>query len=74
MNHYSTAGAQDLKAKGKKSSLFSAITHGAWAFFRTYIIKLGFLDGQEGLMLAMANAETTYYKYLKLYFLQRPPF
>ena len=74
MNHYSTAGAQDLKAKGKKSSLFSAITHGAWAFFRTYIIKLGFLDGPEGLILAIANAETTYYKYLKLYYFIRQPY
>jgi glycosyltransferase involved in cell wall biosynthesis len=74
MNHYSSAGAQDLKAKGKQGSLFSAMTHGVWAFIRTYIIKLGFLDGAEGFILAIANAETTYYKYLKLYFLNRPSF
>ncbi len=70
MNHYSSAGAQDLHANGKQGSLFSAITHGFWAFIRTYMIKLGFLDGKEGFILAIANAETTYYKYLKLYFLK----
>lgn len=71
MNHYSTAGAQDLNTNGKQSSLFVAIAHGLWAFTRTYFIKFGFLDGEEGFILAIANAETTYYKYLKLYFLKK---
>ena len=35
--------------------------------------ELGLLDGQHGLMLAIYNAEYTYYKYLKLKFLQSPP-
>lgn len=33
------------------------------------MIRLGFLDGQHGLMLAIYNAEYTYYKYIKLMFL-----
>ena len=70
MNLYSTAGAADFYKSSKKSSLSKAIFHGSWAFFRTYFIKLGFLDGSAGLILAIANAETTYYKYLKLSFLQ----
>lgn len=71
MNRYSSGGARDINAIKKKGSLFSAISHGIWAFIRTYIIKLGLLDGTEGFILAIANAETTYYKYLKLYFLQK---
>ena len=47
--------------------------HGSWAFFRTYFIKIGFLDGAEGFMLAFANAEYSYYKYLKLYYIHRQP-
>jgi glycosyltransferase involved in cell wall biosynthesis len=70
MNTYSTAGALDLHDRNKKSSLSSAILHGTWAFIRTYFIKLGFLDGSAGFVLAFANAETTYYKYLKLYLSQ----
>ena len=65
-NRYSSDGAQMMRQRGKKSSLSKAIFHGFWAFFRTYIIKLGFLDGRMGLILAISNAETTYYRYLKL--------
>ena len=33
---------------------------------RGYVFKLGFLDGKEGFMLAVSNAEGSYYRYLKL--------
>ena len=73
MNRYSTGSAHDLYARGKRSSLAKAIGHGLWAFIRTYLLQAGFLDGQAGLILAIANAEGTYYKYLKLWELQNPP-
>ena len=72
-NRYSTAGAQILLGKGRQGSLKSALLHGLWAFFRTYILRLGFLDGRLGLVLAVSIAESTYYRYLKLWLLQRPP-
>ena len=71
MQRYSMLGAAELFAKNKRATLTSAIFHGIWAFIRTYIIKLGFLDGKHGLILAITNAETTYHKYLQLYFLTR---
>ena len=71
MDQYSTAGAQKFYAKGKTASLTSAILHGAWSFFRTYVLRAGFLDGREGFMLAVSNAEGTYYRYLKLMLLNR---
>ncbi len=70
MNRYSSGSAHDLDSVGKNSSLTKAISRGLWTFFRTYIIRLGFLDGQAGLILAIANAEGAYYKYLKLWELQ----
>ena len=66
LNRYSSAGAREAHARGKRASLASAIGHGAWTFFRTYVLKRGFLDGAEGLMLAISNAEASYYKYVKL--------
>ena len=69
MQRYAMLGAKELHARNKRTSLLGAIGHGAWAFIRTYIIRLGFLDGAQGFMLAVNNAETTYYKYLQLYFL-----
>jgi glycosyltransferase involved in cell wall biosynthesis len=70
VNSYSSANAEMHYAKGKKSSLTKAIFHGLWAFVRTYLLRAGFLDGREGFMLAVSNAEGTYYRYLKLMYLQ----
>ena len=52
--------------RGRKTSLLAAVWHGAWTFFRTYVLRAGFLDGREGFMLAVSNAEGAYYRYLKL--------
>jgi glycosyltransferase involved in cell wall biosynthesis len=71
INSYSSLGAEKLHQAGKKTTLFQAIVKGFWTFFRTYCLKAAFLDGQQGLMLAISNAEGTYYKYLKLLDMQR---
>ena len=70
-NRYSTAGAQSLFQKGMSASVGKALGHGLWAFARTYFLRLGFLDGRLGLVLAISNAEGTYYRYLKLWLLHR---
>ncbi|MEY3523082.1 MAG: hypothetical protein RIT33_499 [Pseudomonadota bacterium] len=67
---YSSAAAQQAFKQGKKGGLGEALIHGFWAFFRTYVLRRGFLDGKHGLALAISNAATSYYKYLKLWQLQ----
>lgn len=71
LNRYSSLGAARLSGRGERGSLSRAIVHGVWAFMRTYLLRAGFLDGREGFMLAISNAEGTYYRYLKLMLLQR---
>ena len=66
VNHYSSAGAAMLQQRGRNASLGGAVLRGLWSFLRTYILRGGFLDGREGFMLAVSNAEGTYYRYLKL--------
>lgn len=66
LNRYSSGSARDLSKRGKASSLSKAIVHGAWAFLRTYVFQLGLADGREGFILAVFNAEASYYKHLKL--------
>lgn len=66
LNSYSSLGARKLHEAGKTTSLGEAILKGLWTFIRTYFLKAAFLDGQQGLMLAISNAEGAYYKYLKL--------
>ena len=71
INRYSSLGAQKMFEQGKSTHLSTAILKGFWAFFRTYFVKGAFLDGAQGLMLAISNGEGTYYKYLKLWDLLR---
>jgi glycosyltransferase involved in cell wall biosynthesis len=70
LNRYSTASARDMTDSHRRGSLGRAIGHGLWAFFRTYFLRLGFLDGRWGFMLAVSNAEGTYYRYVKLWLMQ----
>jgi glycosyltransferase involved in cell wall biosynthesis len=65
MDRYSTAGAEQLVAAGKRVTFASGILHGLWTFVRLYLLRAGFLDGREGFLLAIANAEGTYYRYMK---------
>lgn len=66
IEHYSNAAAAQMYAKGKRSNPLSAALRGTWAFLRTFIFKLGFLDGATGWQVAWMNAATTHRKYLKL--------
>jgi glycosyltransferase involved in cell wall biosynthesis len=66
MDQYSTLGAQQAFAAGKRSSLGKAVIHAVSAFLRSYIFKRGFLDGRAGIMVAISTAESTYHKYFKL--------
>ena len=71
MNRYSTAGARKAAARGRSSSLLSAWLHSRWAFIRTYLLRLGFLDGRLGFVLACSVADETWYRYVKLWNLPR---
>ena len=64
-NQYSTLGIDKLNKAGIPPSFSRAIIKGLWAFIRTYLLRQGFRDGKHGFILAVHNAETTYYKYLK---------
>ncbi len=51
----------------RSSSLVKILGHTTFAFVKSYLIKRGFLDGFEGLMVAKAEANHVFYKYAKLY-------
>jgi glycosyltransferase involved in cell wall biosynthesis len=71
IDRYSTAGAQDMLAAGRRVYFLSGIAHGLWTFFRVYVLQRGFLDGSSGFLLAVANAEGTYYRYMKAWLARR---
>jgi len=65
MDRYSSARAQMIVDSGRSVWFLTGIVRGLWTFVQTYFIRLGFLDGREGLLLAVLNAEGTYYRYMK---------
>jgi glycosyltransferase involved in cell wall biosynthesis len=71
MDRYSTASAQALVTSGRRVSFFTGIAHGCFAFCKSYVLRLGILDGAEGFLLAVANAEGSYYRYMKAWLAQR---
>jgi glycosyltransferase involved in cell wall biosynthesis len=71
MDRYSTASAEVIVAAGRKVSFMTGIGHGLYSFLRTYVLRAGFLDGAEGFLLAVANAEGSYYRYMKAWLATR---
>lgn len=65
VNRYSSLGAQKLTER--RVSMWGACGHGAWAFLKHYIFKLGFIDGWAGFVIAFGNFEGTFYRYAKRY-------
>ena len=53
---YSEGLAQDALAKGKTSGPGQLLFRPAWRFFRSYILRLGFLDGWQGAYIAWMTA------------------
>jgi glycosyltransferase involved in cell wall biosynthesis len=65
-NRYSSLGVQKLEKKGISGSISKAFFHGIWSFIKHYVLKLGFLDGGPGFIIAFSNFEGTFYRYIKL--------
>ena len=69
-DRYSTLFAQNNVGK-KSSSPSKAFFNGMYSFLRTYILKQGFRDGYVGLIVAYSHMVTNFYKYIKLYELNK---
>lgn len=65
-NRYTTEGAIEYYKRGKKASVLQIVFNPIYKFIKMYIIRLGFLDGIEGLMIACASAMYSMVKYFKL--------
>lgn len=66
VDRYSTLFARSNQGK-KSASPAKAIVNGLYSFFRTYVLRRGFLDGHVGLIIAFSHMATNFYKYMKLY-------
>ncbi|MCS7152166.1 MAG: glycosyltransferase family 2 protein [Endomicrobia bacterium] len=67
MEKYSNLKAQQMFNERKKFTLIQLVIHPFICFIRMYIVKLGFLDGEVGFILALLYSYYTFIKYVRLW-------
>ena len=67
LEQYSQAWAQQRFAQGQKTSMLRAGLAGVVAFLRSYVLRLGFLDGAMGFAVCAMQAQAAFGKYFALY-------
>jgi hypothetical protein len=72
-NRYTTLAAEDLDAAGRRWSPVDLLVRPAFQFLKMYLIRLGFLDGIQGFILAVVSSAYVFVKYAKLWERQRGP-
>src|SRR5579875_2306373 len=65
MDKYTTLAAQEIVTHNSNIGFSKLLLDPPWTFLRTYVLKLGFLDGAEGLAIAYMAALYNFVKYAK---------
>lgn len=68
---YSQAWAQQKFEQGQTTSMTRAVGSGLVAFLKSYVFRLGFLDGPMGLAVCVMQGQAAYGKYFTLYCLNQ---
>lgn len=71
LNKFTDASAKAMYQKNKRSIWPGLLFKAPFRFFKSYVLKRGFLDGKEGFYIAVSSAFVVYTKYIKLYMLQQ---
>ena len=66
MIHYGNLKGQELFDKGKKFNVLTQYLKSAFKFFKTYFLRLGFLDGKEGFQLSVLQTLSVFETYESL--------
>lgn len=69
-SEYAWQWARQRYHDGKRAGLFKAFWHAGWMFFSIYFLRLGFLDGKRGLLMATLFWQYTFNKYAALWTLE----
>jgi glycosyltransferase involved in cell wall biosynthesis len=70
INRFTSISSRELSKEGCKWRLSDAILRPAVRFFRSYILKRGFMEGFAGLYVAVTAAVYVFLKYAKLWELE----
>lgn len=70
-NRYTSLSAQQMFERGRRVSLMGIVLKPPFRFIRSYILRLGFLDGWPGFVQAWYSAVYVFTRYAKLRELRR---
>lgn len=70
INRFTSISSQELKKAGGRWHLSDALLRPAVRFFRSYVLKRGFMDGFAGFHVAVTAAVYVFLKYAKLWELE----
>ena len=71
LERYSRDWARQRHARGQSASMARAAVSALAAFLRSYVFRLGFLDGAMGFAVCTMQAQAAFGKYFELYCLSR---
>jgi len=66
LNRYSDLAAADLAASGRGGGLVDLVVRPAWRFVSMYLLRVGFLDGWRGFLLAALHAHYVFLRAAKV--------
>lgn len=66
IDRYSTLAAEEAFREERRSSVWGALARAELTFLQNYILRRGFLDGRQGLVLSVTDAVNKFFKYAKL--------
>ena len=66
LNYFTDIMARESFKKGEKGSLAGIVFNPFWKFCKSYVFRLGFLDGRHGFIIGVISAFATFIKYAKL--------
>jgi glycosyltransferase involved in cell wall biosynthesis len=71
LDTYTRMAAEEMEQSGKDRALLKLLINPPFRFFRNYFIKLGFLDGLPGFIIAVTASYYVFVKYAKLWELKK---
>lgn len=71
LNSFTSTSAESLFKAGRRASLIAVLTRPIARFIKFYLLRRGFLEGSEGLVVAVIEAFYAFLKYAKLWELSR---
>jgi glycosyltransferase involved in cell wall biosynthesis len=66
INRYTTLAAEDMHARGRRTSALELLLHPPAAFVRNYLLRGGIFAGTAGLIVSVMNSYYVFLKFAKL--------